>query len=218
MSDMADRDIRQRDLIPPDMLSRAKVTVVGVGAIGRQVAIQLAAIGVPTMNIVDFDDVQVENLSAQGFMEQDLNLPKVKAVGDMCHNINSGIDIATENRKFRPIRFAGGVLMCCVDKIDTRKSIFNSIKDRVDLYVDGRMSAEYMRILTVFDEKSGDHYAETLFPSAEAHQGSCTAKSTIYCSNIAAGMMVSQFVKWLRNCQIDQDIDLNLLTNELGIN
>ena len=36
-----DRDLRQRDIVPPERLAACRTTVVGVGAIGRQVAVQL---------------------------------------------------------------------------------------------------------------------------------------------------------------------------------
>jgi phosphoglycerate dehydrogenase-like enzyme len=42
-----DRDIRQRDIVPPERLAQCHAVVIGVGAIGRQVALQLAAVGVP---------------------------------------------------------------------------------------------------------------------------------------------------------------------------
>lgn len=47
--------------------------------------------------------------------------------------------------------------------------------------------------------------------------GSCTAKTTIYCANIAAGLMVAQFTKYLRQMPIDYDIQLNLLASELSV-
>ena len=37
-------------------------TVVGVGAIGRQVALQLAAIGIPKLQLIDHDTVEPVNL------------------------------------------------------------------------------------------------------------------------------------------------------------
>ena len=213
---MENRDIRQRDLIPPDKLSETRAIVIGVGAIGRQVSLQLAAVGVPDITIVDFDTVEVENFAPQGFFESDLGRPKVDAVSDLCTQLNPSIEVTTANQKFKSTQFTGGVCFCCVDGIETRRSIFDLIKRRVDLFIDGRMSAEYMRILTVSDDASKEYYPTTLFSSGEAYRGACTAKSTIYCSNIAAGMMVAQFAQWLRGCEIDKDIDLNLLTNEMG--
>ena len=44
--DLSQRDLRQRDIVPPDALAKCRPTVIGVGAIGRQVALQLAAMGV----------------------------------------------------------------------------------------------------------------------------------------------------------------------------
>lgn len=210
------RDIRQRELIPPDRLADIRVTVVGVGAIGRQVSLQLAAIGVPKLRLIDFDHVAPENLSAQGFFETDLGQSKVDAVARVCRQINTTIEVITVVGKFQSLQFTGGVLMCCVDGIETRKSIFNITKGRADLFVDGRMSAEYLRVLTVSDDASREYYPTTIFRASEAYQGTCTAKTTIYCANIAAGMMVAQFAQWLRECDIDKDIDLNLLTNEMG--
>lgn len=212
-----DRDIRQRGLIPPEKLRGQRVTVVGVGAGGRQVAIQLAAIGVPRITLIDPDKVRPENLAAQGYHEADLGKSKVEATKDLCVAINSEIEVAVINRKFMSMDFTGGVLFCCVDEIETRSSIFNSIKGRADLFIDGRMSAEYARIFTVYDDASRKHYATTLFPAAEAYQGACTAKTTIYCANVSAGLRVAQFAKWLRGCDLDKEIDINLLTNEMGV-
>lgn len=210
------RDIRQRDLIPADKLQTTEAYVIGVGAIGRQVALQLAAIGVNHLTLVDHDTVEVENLAAQGFCENELGIRKVYAVNNTCHSLNSGIQIEELPRKFRNLDFTGGAMFCCVDSMDTRKQIFEAVEGRCDLFIDGRMSAEFMRILTVYDDRSRDFYRTELFPSSEAHRGSCTAKSTIYCANIAAGIMVAQFAKWIRGIStLDSIIELNTLTNEM---
>jgi sulfur carrier protein ThiS adenylyltransferase len=221
MQTLVDRDIRQRDLVPAEKLRDTKVSVVGVGAIGRQVSLQLAAIGVGNLALFDHDTVDVENLAAQGFYENDLGDQKVLSVAHTCREINSEINVAATARKFRNLDVVEGVIFCCVDSIDTRKQIFEGTKNRFDLFIDGRMSAEFLRVFTVFDNKSKEYYATQLFPSSEAFQGSCTAKSTIYCANIAAGLMVAQFVKWLRGMHelgvLDHNIDFNILTNEVSI-
>jgi len=54
-----------------------------------------------------------------------------------------------------------------------------------------------------------------LFGAEQAYAGSCTAKSTLYTASIAAGLMVGQFAKWLRNLPVDRDLTLNLLSAEL---
>jgi sulfur carrier protein ThiS adenylyltransferase len=59
-------------------------------------------------------------------------------------------------------------------------------------------------------------WSTTLFAAGEAYAGPCTAKSTIYCANIAAGMMLAQFAKWLRALPTEPDVTVNLLACELA--
>ncbi|MCA9049970.1 MAG: ThiF family adenylyltransferase, partial [Planctomycetaceae bacterium] len=79
MQNLNDRDIRQCDIIPPAKLAQYRATVIGTGSIGRQVALQLASIGVPSLQLIDPDVVSVENLACQGFFEDDLARAKVHA-------------------------------------------------------------------------------------------------------------------------------------------
>ena len=50
-----ERYSRQRDIVPTERIAECKATVIGVGAIGRQVALQLSAIGIPWLQLIDFD-------------------------------------------------------------------------------------------------------------------------------------------------------------------
>lgn len=74
---------------------------------------------------------------------------------------------------------------------------------------------EAIRILTVTDDCGRDHYPSTLFDQAEALAGSCTARSTIYAANIAAGLILHQFARWICRQPIDPDLSFNLLASEL---
>ena len=209
-----ERYSRQRDIVPHGRLSECTATVVGVGAIGRQVALQLAAMGMARLQLVDFDVVEESNLASQGYLEDDLGSPKVEATAHLCQQINSGLTVRIVPQRFRRSLDIGNVLLCCVDSIETRRLVWESARHRVDFFADGRMTAEVLRILTAFDRVSHAHYETTLFPSGEAYPGSCTAKTTIYCANIAAGLMLAQFAKWLRGVPVECDVQLNLLADE----
>ena len=219
MSEMQqdERYSRQRDIVPADRIAECKATVIGVGAIGRQVALQLAAVGIPWLQLIDFDKVESSNLASQGYLEGDMGKLKVNATLDLCWRINANSQIHAVPERFRRSMDIGNVVFCCVDKIDVRRLIWESVKDRVSFFVDGRMSAEVLRILTACDIESRKHYPTTMFSADEAFVGPCTAKTTIYCANIAAGLMLGQFTKYLRQLPIDCDIQLNLLASELSI-
>ena len=67
-----ERYSRQKDIVPIERIAECKATVIGVGAIGRQVALQLAAIGIPWLQLIDFDHVEWSNLASQGYLEGDM--------------------------------------------------------------------------------------------------------------------------------------------------
>ena len=212
-----ERYSRQRDIVPPERIADCKATIIGVGAIGRQVALQLSAMGIPWLQLVDHDKVEWSNLASQGYLEGDMGKLKVNATLELCWRINAATQIHAVPERFRRSMEIGNIVFCCVDRIDVRRLIWEAVKDRVNLLCDGRMSAEVLRVLTACDSESRKHYPTTLFNSDEAFVGPCTAKTTIYCANIAAGFMVAQFTKYLRLLPVDPDIQVNLLASEINV-
>jgi len=79
-----ERYSRQRDIVPPERIAACKATVIGVGAIGRQVALQLTAMGIPWLQLVDHDHVETSNLASQGYREEDLGKLKFEATAALC--------------------------------------------------------------------------------------------------------------------------------------
>lgn len=208
---------RQEDIVPRNRILECKATVIGVGAIGRQVALQLTAIGVPWLQLIDFDKVEMSNLASQGYLHADLGQPKVDATGQLCRQLNPDLQLFVNLDRFKRSMEIGNSVFCCVDSIHTRKLIWEAVKDQCHFFVDGRMSAEILRVITACDESGRNYYPQTLFAAQEAHRGPCTAKTTIYCANIAAGFMLAQFTKYLRMLPIDPDIQVNLLASEMNV-
>jgi molybdopterin/thiamine biosynthesis adenylyltransferase len=208
---------RQQDLVPLAALMPLTTTVIGVGAIGRQVAIQLAAIGARQIQLIDFDTVDETNITTQGYLQADLGQLKVTATANHIRVIDPEITVTGIPSRFRPDMAIGEVVYCCVDSISARSAIWRAIRHRCQFWSDGRMLGETMRILTATDSASREHYASTLFNQSEAQTGSCTSKSTIYTANIAAGLMLHQFTRWLRGVEPSPDLVLNLLGDELVV-
>ena len=96
-----ERYSRQKDIVPADRLADCKATVIGVGAIGRQVALQLTAMGAKNIQIVDHDEVEISNLASQGYWEDDLEKNKVDATGEACLKINKDLKLMKMPNKFR---------------------------------------------------------------------------------------------------------------------
>jgi molybdopterin-synthase adenylyltransferase len=218
------RDLRQRDIIPPGRLALCHAVVVGVGAIGRQVALQLAAVGIPLLVLYDDDTVAEENLAPQGYRPDQLGLAKVDATAVDCQRIHPGAHVIPKAERFRrstarqvTVGDRSFVIFACVDSIATRKLVWESVRSLAALFVDGRMNAEVMRVLATDRPAADRYYATTLFEAGQAYAGACTAKATIYTASIAAGLMVGQMARWLRGLPIEADVTLNLLSMELAV-
>src|SRR3954464_4523371 len=94
--------------------------------------------------------------------------------------------------RYRPKLAVGEAVFCCVDSIETRAAIWRSVSRRAEFWADGRMLGEAIRVLVAADEAGRRHYPTTVFAGGEAQAGRCTARSTIYSANIAAGLMIHQ--------------------------
>jgi hypothetical protein len=213
---LTDRFIRQQDLVPSQPLERITATVIGVGAIGRQVALQLAALGVRRLQLIDFDLVEETNVTTQGYFASDIASPKVAATAAVVRQIDPTIELSTITDRYRASYQIGEAIFCCVDSITTRAAIWRSVNKTCDFWADGRMLGEVIRVVAVTHDTGREHYPTTLFAASEAQPGRCTARSTIYTANLAAGLMLHQFARWLRGVTVERDLTLNLLAGELA--
>ena len=130
MSELTDRFVRQSDLVPRDRLSDQRVTIIGVGAIGRQVALQLASIGVPRLQLIDFDIVDATNVTTQGYRANEVGHAKVDALANEIHRIDQLIQCETIFDRYRPTQVIGQIVFCCVDSISARTTLCRSVHDR----------------------------------------------------------------------------------------
>ncbi|PVY72329.1 molybdopterin-synthase adenylyltransferase MoeB [Pectobacterium versatile] len=79
-------------------LKSARVLLIGTGGLGAPVALYLAAAGVGTIGIVDFDFVEVSNLQRQIIHStKDIDRPKVASAKDKIRAINPDIEVVTYN-------------------------------------------------------------------------------------------------------------------------
>jgi len=82
-------------------LKEAKVLIIGSGGLGSPLLLYLAAAGVGTLGIVDFDVVDESNLQRQVlFSVADVGKPKVEAAAVRIKALNPHINVVTYNTQF----------------------------------------------------------------------------------------------------------------------
>ena len=83
-------------------LKNAKVLVVGTGGLGSPIAMYLAAAGVGTIGLVDFDVVDESNLQRQIIHSTDfVGKPKIESAASRLKGINPDIHVVTYNDSLR---------------------------------------------------------------------------------------------------------------------
>src|SRR5436190_11981311 len=90
-----------RHLILPDVgvegqqrLKAARVLIVGAGGLGSPLALYLAAAGVGTLGLVDFDVVDVSNLQRQVLHgTKDIGRSKLESARDRIHDVNPHVHV-----------------------------------------------------------------------------------------------------------------------------
>ena len=81
-------------------LLSSKVLVLGAGGLGSVVLYYLAASGVGTIGVIDYDKVELSNLHRQIIHHtSDLNKPKVISVKEKINKLNPEIKVVTFNEK-----------------------------------------------------------------------------------------------------------------------
>jgi len=200
--------LRSSSLLPQEAMEDDQVRIIGVGGIGRQVALQGTSVGIGSIVLYDSDRITIHNVGSQGYPYTDIDGYKVQSLLNTMQEIVPTLDEFIGYESDFPLLndkdiadndTQEGPVFCCVDKISTRATLFDLI-ERCPIWIDGRMTAETGRIITVLmdEPKDVDYYRSTLFPQEEQEPENCTSKATIYCGNFIAAIMVKQYTRWMQ--------------------
>jgi molybdopterin/thiamine biosynthesis adenylyltransferase len=89
-------------------LLSAKVLVIGAGGLGSPLILYLAAAGIGTIGVADFDHVSLSNLQRQiAHKTKDIGRLKVESAAESAHAINPGVRIIPHTEKVTPGNVAG---------------------------------------------------------------------------------------------------------------
>ncbi len=165
-----------------DKISESTVMIVGVGAIGCEVAKNLALMGLGKLIIVDNDVVEVSNLSRQMlFTDEDVGRPKTVAASEKLVKMNPLIKIEQYYKDVRELDenlFRSVDVVCsCLDNWPVRRWV-NSICVELDKpLVDVAMEGLYANLQVVLPRKTAclECHGENLIPK-EVQLAECTLR------------------------------------------
>jgi hypothetical protein len=211
------RFLRQLDLCPPEKL-QFPIVVIGAGAIGSATVLTLAKLGCANITVWDHDILTEHNLPNQMCKPAMLGRSKVEALRELVKELTD-VELRTEASRYRGQRLQG-VVIASVDKMDVRIELWGRIKLRVEvpLLIDPRMGAEIGRIYSIrpTDATACRVYEENLYPSSQAEQLPCSARSIIYCPAVMAGLIAAQVKAYAMGRPVKREVYLDLPNLLLG--
>lgn len=123
----------------PTELRKEEINIIGCGAIGSNIALQLAKLGVEKLTLWDFDIVDEHNITNQIYDYSDVKMLKTDALEKHLKLQNPEIKII-KYKKYtnQPLK---GIIFSCVDSIKVRRLIAqnNIFNLNIKLLIDGRI-------------------------------------------------------------------------------
>jgi molybdopterin/thiamine biosynthesis adenylyltransferase len=236
---IAERFLRQKNIADPNKMNKP-VTILGVGAIGSAAAIALAKMGTPKgITLVDYDTFAEHNIPNQFCLEAEhLGKLKVEAIGDLCNRMGHVgpvnmmpyrlmadrlVEDATKTIMGTATSIAKGIVINTPDSMEARKDLWALCKYNPDvtLVIDARMAGQYLQIITANPMLSADikRYEKMLISDEEATPEDCSARSVIYTSFMAGGLIagIAKKAQLGETAGIVQQLDFDLATMQLSL-
>lgn len=217
---------RQRDWLDPTTLdpATARVQMVGVGGIGTPTALLLAKLGVPRIDLIDFDEVERHNLPNQLFPLDSTGESKTDAMGEVIEKF-AVTDLHKYSARIAEGGFEGdgdengnlprlgGIVIAALDSMEARKNLWEQVRlnTRVKLFLDARLGGENIVIHAIdpLDKEQIDKYEETLYTDDDAREDPCTRRSVIDVGFAVAALLGRSVRKHLAGEKLHWRVFLN---------
>ena len=183
----------------------AKVLIIGVGGLGCPVLTYLAASGVGTIGIVDFDKVEISNLNRQTlFVIKDVGKFKVNQAKEKIIKINKKIRIKTYKRKVNSNNVKSllkdfDIICDGTDNFETRYIINDYCKKMKKILVSAAISKFEGHLFKFNFKKKGSCY-RCFMPEKPLMQNNCQSEGIFApVAGVLGSLQASETLKTILN-------------------
>lgn len=194
-------DISRHILHFNPQLFNGRVDIIGVGAVGSKIGMELAKLGIKDIHLWDGDEVEAHNIANQAFYLEDIGKTKVDALAE--HILKAtGTVVTCHNSYIEKPESLGLVVFMCVDTMKARKDIFEaSLKNNfhTELVVEVRMGVEELRVYGFNPNKRQEiiDWGNTLVDDAKTVESACSEKTTVGATaSMTSAFAVTRFMQW----------------------
>ncbi|MDR2541618.1 MAG: ThiF family adenylyltransferase [Candidatus Peribacteria bacterium] len=204
--------IRHQSVFDAGVFGNLRVDVIGCGATGSQIAMQLAKLGIKNLHLWDFDIVEAHNCANQLFYLDDVDKQKVEALGEHIQRA-TGLSPTLHNERVDGSQELGDVVFLLTDTMSSRKEIWeNGIADSltIKLMIETRMGVDDGKIYTINpqDIAEGEFWESTLCEDTKTLPSACGGKTSVGpTASLICGCAVWSFIQWFAYFQKEKNAE-----------
>ena len=203
-----------------ERLKASKVLIIGAGGLGSPVALYLAAAGVGTLGILDYDKVSTSNLNRQILYEEgDEGQCKVEAAAHRLQKLNSHIQINVYPEKItrenyqRALEIVAGydIVVDACDNMATRYLVSDLTEELSIPFVYGAMEG-FCGYVSVFNDATSCRRFRNLWPDeGQEHPHDIPAMGVT--AGVIGSLQANEVIKWI--CGFGERLAGKLLSVDL---
>lgn len=200
------------------------IHIIGLGAIGSHVCMQLVRLGCDNLYIYDFDKVEDKNVANQLYYYNNRNLLKTDATLENLQRINPNLKIRSFDKGYSSQALSGHVFLC-VDSIELRYKIAkdNQYNPAIKTMFDFRMGladAQHYACNWEVDTMKENFLKTMTFSSEEAKAGqpvsACgTTLSVLPTVQAITAFGISNFINHVKGVPLKPMILINAFTFDI---
>ncbi|MFX1510121.1 MAG: ThiF family adenylyltransferase [Promethearchaeota archaeon] len=200
-----------------EKLSKSTVVVAGIGALGTIVAVDLVLTGIGKVVIIDFDTIELSNLSRQYlYFDDDVGKPKAVVAGQRLREMNPDVQVLALNCAIQDVRHAiyeeADLIIDGLDTFEARRWLNSLCVQKNKVFLSGGMYGWWGNVQRVVPFETACLECQPLVP-AERLQKACTPPgerrkkeepppkfpSLLSVATIVAGIQFQEALKHLLN-------------------
>ena len=197
---------RHIEVFSPDAV-KYPIHIIGVGATGSFVAMELARMGCPVLNIYDFDDVEMHNIPNQYYDTGDLGKLKAEALAEKLKAINPNIVVNINTTAVLPVHDdehkgideMSGYVFLLVDSMKIRKELWMAAKKNKNIVHcwESRLGSDQARVYSLdMSVKDFSKYEADFYEDDNAEVSACGTSITVLPIVLqTASLMIVQFIE-----------------------
>lgn len=196
---------RHISVFSPSMV-KEPIHIIGTGATGSFLAMELARMGCPVLNIYDFDTVEIHNIPNQYYDVNDLGKMKVDALANKLKLINPDIKVNVFKSAVLPkkddshpgVDEMKGYVFMLVDSMKTRKELWMAAKENKEIkhVWESRLGSDQARVYSLdMSYKDFYKYEQDFYDDDVAEVSACGTSITVLPVVLqTASLMIVQFI------------------------